>query len=444
MEDNSINDIIDRSTLAVTSLFEQKGLKLIKDMEKDLPKVHCDRDRIIQVVINLLSNAVKFTPSGMVACLTRKSRDAVTVSVIDQGIGIAKEHQDKVFDKFKQNGDTLTDKPKGTGLGLPICKQIVESHGGKIWVESEPGVGSTFSFTLPAVKEAMVQTIDMEVLVKQLTDHTGTLTAPLIKEEKRILVVDDDDNIRTFFRQELEAAGYSVLEAREGLAAINLFKREKVHLILLDVMMPGMNGFDVAAILKNDPATMDIPIVILSIVEDKERGYRIGIDRYFTKPVNTEKLLGEIGILLSQGNQRKKVLVVDENNHELISLSEALKSKGYTVSTAANHEESIEKATREKPDVIVVNRYFKDIIPGVKYHHERYDGKGYPEGLRGEEIDIIARIIAVGDTFDAMTTDRPYRKGLSDEIAFAEIKKNAGSQFDPVIAEAFLKAMEDK
>ncbi|AET69947.1 signal transduction histidine kinase [Desulfosporosinus orientis DSM 765] len=352
MENNSLQDIIDRSTAAVSSLFEEKGLLLVKDIADDLPEACCDKDRIIQVIINLLSNAVKFTAAGTITCQAWKTGDEITVKVIDQGIGIPREHKDKVFDKFKQIGDTLTDKPKGTGLGLPICKQIVESHGGRIWVESELGVGSVFTFTLPAAKETLVQTIDIESLVKQLTDHT-TRSAPLIEGDKRILVIDDDDNIRQFLRQELESVGYSVQEASDGLTAINLIKREKMHLILLDVKMPGMNGFDVAAILKNDPGTMDIPIVILSIDEDKERGYRIGVDRYLTKPFNTEQLLKEISSLLAQGNHRKKVLVVDEKKTQLNSLAEALKNKGYLVCEAANQEECLEKATREKPDVIV-------------------------------------------------------------------------------------------
>ena len=118
-----------------------------------MPEVIGDKDRLMQVVINLLSNAVKFTDQGSVICRAERNDDNIIVSVTDTGIGIADADKKHVFEKFRQAGDTLTDKPTGTGLGLSICKQIIEFHGGKIWVESEPGRGSNFSFALPILKK---------------------------------------------------------------------------------------------------------------------------------------------------------------------------------------------------------------------------------------------------------------------------------------------------
>jgi PAS domain S-box-containing protein len=149
MEQILLSEIIDRARGATASLFEQKRIDFIRDIEDGLPEVTGDRDRLIQVVINLLSNAVKFTEKGSVTCRARKTDGEILVSIIDTGIGIAEADREKVFEKFRQAGDTLTDKPTGTGLGLSICKQIVEYHGGKIWVESALGRGSAFSFTLP-------------------------------------------------------------------------------------------------------------------------------------------------------------------------------------------------------------------------------------------------------------------------------------------------------
>src|SRR3984885_9224087 len=147
----SVADVIERAIAATASLFDAKKLNLVRAIEPDLPSVNGDQDRLIQVVINLISNAVKFTDSGSIICSVRKREGELVISVKDSGIGITPADQPKVFEKFKQVGDTLTDKPKGTGLGLPICKEIVEYHGGTIWVESEPGKGSPFSFTLPLV-----------------------------------------------------------------------------------------------------------------------------------------------------------------------------------------------------------------------------------------------------------------------------------------------------
>ncbi|MGE5415866.1 MAG: ATP-binding protein [Acidobacteriota bacterium] len=149
MEPVMLTDVIDRAVAATQGLLANKCLVLEEDIQPGLPAVKGDRDRLIQVVINLISNAVKFTETGIITCRARVAAKEVIVSVIDTGEGIAREEQFKVFEKFKQVGDTLTNHPQGTGLGLPICKLIVEDHGGMIWVESELGKGSVFSFTLP-------------------------------------------------------------------------------------------------------------------------------------------------------------------------------------------------------------------------------------------------------------------------------------------------------
>jgi signal transduction histidine kinase len=154
MEPLAVTEVIERAVAATTTLFTEKQLQRTTIIEDGLPEIIGDRDRLIQVVINLLSNAAKFTDTGSVTCRARQLDGEIIISVIDTGSGIAPADQLAVFEKFKQVGDTLTDKPKGTGLGLPICQQIVEHHAGRIWVESEVGVGSNFSFSLP-VKEQL-------------------------------------------------------------------------------------------------------------------------------------------------------------------------------------------------------------------------------------------------------------------------------------------------
>ena len=275
--------VVEHAVSATSSIFSEKGLGIITDIEDDLPEIFADKDRFIQVVINLLSNAVKFTDKGDITIRAKSSGDFVLISVSDNGMGISKENLTKIFEKFKQVGDTLTDKPKGTGLGLPICKQIVEHYGGKIWAESKKGEGSTFYFTAPRYAEK-VGAAHIKDFITQLKN-----SAPPVLNygsvSKNILIVDDDESIRRLLKQELEYAGYIAEEAPERLEALNKIKRKKYDLIILDVMMPGLSGFDVAKVLKTSPDTMDIPIIILSAAEDKQAGFKIGVERHLVKGV---------------------------------------------------------------------------------------------------------------------------------------------------------------
>ena len=257
MEAVAVDDVIERATAATSSLLEQKGLRLVKTIAPGLPQITGDRDRLIQVVINLISNAVKFTDTGTITCRAESRNGDLIVSVIDTGMGIAPADQPKVFERFKQVGDTLTDKPKGTGLGLPICREIVEHHGGRVWVESELGKGSTFSFSLPVHAEirpgVAPPPIELAALIRQLRDQVVVTTPRTSGRTPRILVVDDDPNIRELLMQEFTEAGYQVDVAGNGREALQVVRRDRPDLIVLDVMMPEMNGFDVAAVLKNDP-----------------------------------------------------------------------------------------------------------------------------------------------------------------------------------------------
>jgi signal transduction histidine kinase/DNA-binding response OmpR family regulator len=377
MERLQITSVIEHALNATSSLFVKSGLVLEQDLAPDLPEIVGDRDRLIQVVINLVSNAVKFTQQGGVTCRAFLEDGQVVVQIIDTGIGIAPQDCPKVFEKFKQVGDTLTDKPKGTGLGLPICVQIIEHHGGKIWVTSELGKGSTFSFSLPiAVTNGILpRSVDLQFgsLLQQLQNmETRQQLASAIG--KKILIVDDDPHIRELLRQELENTGrYQIHEATNGIEAIQRVKEIHPDLIIMDVMMPQMNGFDAAAVLRNDPETAHVPIIILSIVQDRERGYRLGIDRYLPKPIHKEQLLQDIDALLSQGGSNKRVLIVDKNASTVRTLAEVLEAKGYSVAEAQNHHEVFEKALTLRPDVIVVSSLTleeSDIITTLRFERE--------------------------------------------------------------------------
>lgn len=363
MQELRIEDIVDRAMAATSALFAVKPVQLRKDMPADLPLFEGDRDRLIQVVINLISNAVKFTDQGSVTLSATVGEGELIVSVRDSGCGIKKEDQPLVFEKFKQVGDTLTDKPKGTGLGLPICREIVEHHGGRLWLESELGVGSTFLFTLPlpgsrpaenAENDALVDICrsDFVTVEKQLRDCIAQRLNPQADAAPNILIIDDDLNIRQFLRQELGGEGYHVSEAGSGREGLDMIAAQRPDLIVLDVQMPHLNGFDVAARLHAHPSTLAIPIILHTVSEDKKLAEQLGIDYYLTKPVNGSVLLDAVRQLLHTP-KHKTVLLLDSDGERRIAWRELLEQCGYAVHTAGDAETAIANAATYHPDIVI-------------------------------------------------------------------------------------------
>lgn len=287
--------LVRRAAAAVSALFGAGGPELVVDVEEDLPLADGDEDRLLQVLINLLSNASKFTTEGTVTLGAHGVTGGVELSVADTGRGIEAAHQASVFDKFKQVGDTLTDKPKGTGLGLPICAQIVAAHGSHFTLRSALGAGSRFAFVL-----ATDETVDRSTTADEPVRDAIRSVSRRGPTSADILVVDDDPNLRELLCQELQDRGYGVRTATNGYDAIAAVRARRPDVVVLDVMMPDISGFDVAAVLKNDPRTEDVPILILSIVKDTERGRRLGVDRYLTKPAEGDALAEALAELISQ------------------------------------------------------------------------------------------------------------------------------------------------
>jgi CheY-like chemotaxis protein len=177
---------------------------------------------------------------------------------------------------------------------------------------------------------------------------------------KTILVVDDEEPIRKLLKHELGEAGYQIKEAANGQEALLQIRRNKPDLVILDVLMPTMNGFNVAAILKNDPQTIDLPIIMLTIVEDAERSYRLGVDRYLTKPIDTEALFTDVEGLLTRSAAPRQVLIVDDEAATVQTLAEVLQKKGQGVVKAYTADDFVEKAVSANPDIILVNAKFSD------------------------------------------------------------------------------------
>jgi signal transduction histidine kinase/CheY-like chemotaxis protein len=350
-EDVDMVDVFERAVAAMASLIEAKGLYLEREYGVESVVVKGDRDRLIQVVTNLLSNAIKFTDRGGITCRVKVEGTVVRCEVEDTGCGIPGDMLEGVFEKFKQVGETLTERPKGTGLGLPICREIVKHHGGRIWAESEEGKGSRFIFELPLAEAAVAVEIPKEGLLESIQRHV---------EEgggERILIVDDDSAIRSMLKQYLQDRGYETEEAADAKEAIGKARSLRLDLILLDIMMPGLSGYDVLRVLKNDEITRDIPVIVVSVLEDRQRALMLGASDYVTKPVDEKELFKKIRRVMGERTerQRKVVMIIDGDSETMGRLAEAMREKEFDVIESRGERQEIEDGLKRSPDLILVD-----------------------------------------------------------------------------------------
>jgi signal transduction histidine kinase/CheY-like chemotaxis protein len=272
----SLQEALGHGLALVRERAARHGIRLGLEVAPDVGPVRADELRIKQVIVNLLSNAVKFTPDGgRVEVQARTEGPEVVVTVADTGTGVAAEDRERIFESFQQGGRRAS-TTEGTGLGLTLSKRIVELHGGRIWVESELGEGSTFGFAIPAGTPAPAAAIDLP----GQADGEGT-----------VVVIDDDRRSIDLLSVYLEAAGMRVVGARDGRRGVELVRALHPAIVVLDILLPGMDGWQVLESLKADPATAAIPVVVVSILDERGRGLALGAAEYLVKPVSREGVL---------------------------------------------------------------------------------------------------------------------------------------------------------
>ncbi len=276
----ALPDIFGAVISTTNALVKDRPIQLRHTVPADLPTVWADAQRVRQVLLNLMSNAAKFTEEGHIELKAEAGREFVTITVADTGVGIKPDAQKRLFIPFQQVDGSTTRRAGGTGLGLAISRSFVEMQGGEIWVESEPGRGSAFSFTLPIY----------EVLRKKREEETELQLQP---GKKVILAIDDDVGVITLLKRYLEADGYQVIGVTESIHATQVAQRLAPDLtaITLDVIMPNSDGWQVLRELKQNEWTKDIPIVLISIVESVEQGLELGADACLRKPITRDELL---------------------------------------------------------------------------------------------------------------------------------------------------------
>ncbi|HSW54921.1 MAG TPA: response regulator [Ignavibacteriaceae bacterium] len=347
-EDVILDEVIEEVSASITPLVNKKGIGFQVTRNIDTRMLfNTDRGKVTQVLINLLGNAVKFTDEGSVALRISADDDLLNFEVIDTGIGISEDDKKLIFEEFRQADGSTTRKYSGTGLGLAISKKISDLLGGSISVSSQVNQGSTFTFSIP------MRFVDTKVpeLQSKIDIHT------LIKNRKNpILVIDDDEEVRYTIGQYLLSKGYDVIFAEDGNKGIQMAIENQPFAITLDVMLPGKDGWSILKELKDEPQTKDIPVIMVSIVGDKNLGYELGAFEYFIKPISSEKLLSAFSKLENLANKPiQKIVVVDDDELEFEKFKEEFSSDNIRIEYIRESEYAFSKIAEVQPDLIVID-----------------------------------------------------------------------------------------
>ncbi len=348
-EDVLLEEVIEEVTNTINPLTIEKGigLEILRNCNTRII-INTDRTRLIQVLINLMGNAVKFTENGKVSLkISQAENNMLRFDVIDTGIGIDEESQKIIFEEFRQIDGSTTRKYGGTGLGLAICKKIVDLFGGTISVSSKEGQGSDFYFTIP-----------LRYGKEKTLTNDRKVNIDILRRNKRnpILIIDDDSEIRYTIGQYLISKGYEVIFAEDGIRGFKLAKEKQPFAITLDVMLPGKDGWAVLKDLKNDPLTKDIPVIVVSILGDKNIGYGLGAFEYFVKPISSEKLLSSFQRLESLANKQiQKIVIVDDDQMEFERFKKELGSDKVRIEFIQDSEFAFNKISEVQPDLVIID-----------------------------------------------------------------------------------------
>ena len=348
LETFDLKTMLDDIVATTRLLVQKKSNTLVVQMSPDLGAMRGDLTKVRQALFNLLSNASKFTERGTIKLTAARESGSdggwIVLKVTDTGIGMTREQLGRMFQAFSQADSSTVRKYGGTGLGLAITRHFCRMMGGDVTVASEPGAGSTFTLRLPAEVHDPAREFDTDQLAADL----------LPKEGNTVLVVDDDPSARDLLKRFLNKEGFHVECAANGPDAINAAKDIRPKAITLDVMMPGMDGWAVLAKLKEEPLVADIPVIMLTIVDDKHFGHALGATEYLTKPVDRDRLSAVIHKLIDPASTHK-VLVVDDDPAVREMLVRTLDREHWEVSTAEDGRAAMDAMAMNTPDLILLD-----------------------------------------------------------------------------------------
>jgi GAF domain-containing protein/DNA-binding response OmpR family regulator len=358
------------------------SITLTQSIASEVGLIEADERKLKQVVFNLLSNAVKFTPDGgAVEISARVVGDAAEVAVRDTGIGIAPEDHEQVFEAFQQAGGAAPGTREGTGLGLPLARSYVELHGGRLWLTSAVGQGSTFTFTIPLAQREPLPT-DQTVASSQPPAEQRHATG----DGPMVLIVEDDSRAADLLSLYLVDAGFSVVVAGDGEAGLARAREQRPALIVLDVLLPTIDGWEVLARAKADPALAGIPVIVVSMVDERGKGFALGAADYLVKPARRETLIAAVRRLTQSpaAGGAATVVAIDDDPLALELVAAVLEPAGYRVLRATGGEAGLALIVRERPNLVILDLTMPEV-----------DGFAVVERLRADPTTASLPVIVL-------------------------------------------------
>jgi signal transduction histidine kinase/DNA-binding response OmpR family regulator len=349
-----VRGLVTDTVAGLRPLAERKRLTITSN--GDAEQLVADRGRVRQVLYNLLSNAIKFTPDGGVITVEAVAADqAVRLSVTDTGTGISAEDQAVIFEEFRQVG-AIGERQAGTGLGLALARRLVEAHGGQIELESELGMGSRFTITFPQTGAAMAADAAWSGMAETVV--------PQGSAGRDVLVIEDDPSAVRLLRTYLESDGYGIRFAQDGPSGIAAARADPPAAIILDILLPGTDGWEVLRELKADPQLRDVPVIIVTVVDERGLGLALGAVDYFLKPVDRTALLDRLSrytFTTKVKSRNVRILAIDDDPTALELIDSALRPEGFEVVLAGGGQEGIDRAVAEPFDLVVCDLLMPEV-----------------------------------------------------------------------------------
>ncbi|MGH9009336.1 MAG: response regulator [Acidimicrobiia bacterium] len=348
LETFSVATLVDEVAGTVRPLVEENGNRLEVHKGDGLGEMYSDLTKVRQTLLNLSGNASKFTEAGTVTITASRDGDDVVFEVTDTGIGIAPEHMDRLFQPFSQAESSTARRFGGTGLGLVISRRFCEMLGGDVTVQSEPGVGSTFTVRLPARFEDRPAAAPAVATVPAPT----STPAPATANGSAVLVIEDDATVRQLLEGVLTEEGYRVVTAAGDADTVELARQLHPDAITLDLALPSLAGWNLLAAIKADSELSEVPVIVLLVVEEAA-GVPLGATDYLTKPVQRERL---VGLLRTHcGDRSAPVLVVEDDADTREMLQRMLEREGFSVTQAADGRAGLERVAEARPSLILLD-----------------------------------------------------------------------------------------